>query len=91
MPCCHFGAFIVSSIHSGSDGSNIATPMLANVIEPAHKSQLQHHSALLLFLSSQSATLCMNEWMNELIYIRHNHNNTFQNRQKVVSRAKLLI
>ena len=34
-PCCHLGAFIVSSIHRGSDGSSIAIPMLANVIDPA--------------------------------------------------------
>jgi len=39
VPCCHFGASILSSIHNGSDGSSIATPMLANVIEPAYSRQ----------------------------------------------------
>ena len=33
-PCCQLGAFIVSSIQSGRDGSNMAIPMLANVIDP---------------------------------------------------------
>ena len=46
MPCCHLGASIVSSIHSGSDGSSIATPMLANVIEPAYITQSEYRSAI---------------------------------------------
>ena len=34
IPCCHLGASMVSHIHKGSDGSSIAIPILANVIEP---------------------------------------------------------
>ena len=35
IPCCHSGASIVSYIHIGNDGSIMAIPMFANVIEPA--------------------------------------------------------
>jgi hypothetical protein len=35
LPCCHFGAFIVSIIHIGKEGSIIAIPMLASMIDPA--------------------------------------------------------
>lgn len=33
-PCFHFSAFIVSIIHIGNEGSNIAIPILANVMAP---------------------------------------------------------
>lgn len=33
-PCCHLGECIVSIMWSGNDGSNIAIPILANVIAP---------------------------------------------------------
>ena len=36
---------MVSNIHSGSDGSNIAIPMLANVIDPVSIANMKciHH------------------------------------------------
>ena len=35
-PSCHLGAFIVSIIQIGNDGSSIAMPMFANVMAPEH-------------------------------------------------------
>ena len=37
LPCCHCGAFIVSIIHSGKDGSSIAIPIFEKVIDPAKR------------------------------------------------------
>lgn len=57
-PCCHLGAFIVSSIHRGSEGSNMAMPMFANVIEPTNTSMVISYSKM--------AAIAILEWEKSL-------------------------
>lgn len=45
VPCCHSGEFMVSYIQMGRDGSIIAIPMLAKVMDPVNKNDNSYRNS----------------------------------------------
>lgn len=46
VPCCHSGEFMVSYIQMGRDGSIIAIPMLAKVMDPVNKNDNSYRNSI---------------------------------------------